>query len=178
MDLMRRRDDKLPHKYLNKLGIKSDEACVFNSENEIRFFSGEKGRGEVFAEERMKYGFDQRETWALSFTLATWLYEHLQVYKEIGGQVVDLDFHKFDIPVLYKIPNDCLEMEEGLNVAKQYLYCETEKHTQLEAIDLMIKYLEKYLTGHSRSLAEELIELEYFQGALAIYAKVSPAMWW
>jgi len=42
-------------------------------------------------EQQEKYGFDSREIWSLDYTFYLWLYERLMMYKEIAGQIVNLD---------------------------------------------------------------------------------------
>ena len=52
------------HKYLKELGI-SDDMCVPNTD-----YKDTEGRDERFKKQRKKFGFDERETWAMDFTLA------------------------------------------------------------------------------------------------------------
>ncbi len=162
------------HKYLNDIGIKSNDCCVFNTE-EI-----DNERQEYFIEQRQMYGFDERETWSMDYTFATWLYEHLQAYKEFANEVVDLEFHKFLIPVLYDIPEDKLTyINEDKTIVSQYKYEIIEEHTELEAIDIMIDYLKKYLIDtFSDDWKEDQIKIEYLQGAIGILKEVIPALWW
>lgn len=54
-------------------------------------------RENEWEEQRAEYGFDERETWCMDVAFFQWLYERLRMYKEIGGEVVNLDFHKFDV---------------------------------------------------------------------------------
>ena len=139
----------MPHKYLNKIGINSDDVCIFNTEN----INIDRCRRERFQKQRKKYGFDERETWALDYTLATWLYSHLKMYKKCASRVVDLSYHKFDIP-------DWNEPEKVIEV------------NQKEAIDIAIKKLKNYLVD------EEGSEIKDFQYALRIIGIIGPALWW
>lgn len=171
---------KQRHYYLNKLGIKSDSPCIYNS-TDI-----EDSRIVRFAKERSKHGFDSRETWSMNFTSACWVYEHLMMYKDIGGKVVDLNFHKFDIPVLYEIPDDELVCEGENKYPTHYLRSQTETKTELESINLIIQYLEYYLTYNDKeyynnidvSIKCEAMAYEYLQGGFRIYAEILPALWW
>lgn len=163
----------MPHKYLNEIGIESNYCCIFNTE-EI-----DNGKQEYFIEQRQIYGFDERETWSMDYTFATWLYEHLQAYKEFAKEIIDLEFHKFLIPVLYDIPEDKLiYINEDKTMAGQYKYEIIEEHTELEAIDIMIDYLKKYLTDTYIDWKKEQIKTEYLQGAIGILKEVIPALWW
>lgn len=48
--------------------------------------------------QKIKYGFDDRETWNLDFTFYLWAYEHLRMYVDRAEGIIDLDNH----PVIYK----------------------------------------------------------------------------
>ena len=167
---------KQRHYYLNKLGIKSDDPCIFNTGN--REYSRRR-----YKKERLKYGFDSRELWSMDYTSACWLYEHIKLYKKIAGKIVDLNFRTFYIPILYDIPKD--ELEYNGKYPKNYLCTQIETRTQLEAIDFIIMYLSIYLTykDSDENDTDEIIKqksmaYEYLQGAFRIYAEILPSMWW
>ncbi len=69
-------------------------------------------RHERWCEQEKIYGFCDIETWDLDSTFAQLIYERLMMYKEIGGEIVDLNYHKCE-----------------------YL---GEEYTELEMIDKMI----------------------------------------
>ena len=102
------------------------------------------------AEQRAIYGFDERETFSLQETFYQWLYERLKMYREVGGVVVDLTFHKFE--------------------------WKGEERSQLEMIDLLIKELEWALVGKANIYddgdCKRLIEIG------EMWAIILPAMWW
>ncbi len=131
------------HKYLTDLGLKDNEImqniCEPDEDREPRW-----------KEQREKYGFDDRETWGLDVSFCQWLYERLMMYKEIGGQTIDLNFHKFNI--------------YGNNM------------TQLECIDMIIELLIPYLTHlddiDNKHYFKDLEKICY------IWGKILPAMWW
>ena len=167
----------MAHKYLNKIGIKSDNPCVFNSEDT------KDRRIKLFKKQRKIYGFDERETWSMDFTLATWLYEHLKAYKHFT--ICDLEYHTFDIPVLCPLTQDELEFEDGYNFPNRYTKEVVETHTQRESINYMIDYLAHYLVKDRNetfdpaySMEAEIRGFEYYQCALKIYTAVCGAMWW
>lgn len=142
-------------KYLDDIG--EDYSWVWKPEG--------SERDKTFEKEREIYGFDNRETWCLDAVFYMWLYERLKMYVEIGGQVVDLNFHKFDFK------------------GKEY--------TQLELINMMIERLEYYFNEDTRdSKIDEyrkqgmgIVEAdnkayEPIKEIGEIWALVLPAMWW
>lgn len=164
----------MPHKYLNEIGIKSDYSAIFNTEEM------DNERQEYFIKQRQIHSFDERETWSMDYTFATWLYEHLQAYKEFAQDIIDLEFNTFLIPVLYDIPeNKLIYVNESKTIVQQYMYEIVEEHTELEAIDIMIDYLKKYLTDtYSDDWKEDQIKIEYLQGTIGVLKEVIPALWW
>lgn len=142
-------------KYLDDIG--EDYSWVWKPEG--------SERDKTFEKEREIYGFDNRETWNLDTVFYMWLYERLKMFVEIGGQVVDLNFHKFDFK------------------GKEY--------TQLELINMMIERLEYYFNEDARDSKID----EYRKQGMGIFeadnkayepvkeigeiwALVLPAMWW
>lgn len=143
------------HKYLDDIGV--DYSWVWDKEN--------SDRDERFEEQQKIYSFDDRETWALDNVFYMWLYERLKMFVEIGGQIVDLNFHKFN----YK----------------------EKKYTQLELINMMLERLEYYFNDDALdSKVDEykkqgMDALEAYNKAYEpikeigeIWAIVLPAMWW
>lgn len=150
----------MKHYYLNKLGIKSDDCCIFNTTDKKvgkNFFKYKK--------EKAQHGFDSRETWALDYTSATWLYEHLCFYKEVANKIIDLNYHHIKIPVLH--------IKEENTITE-----EIENKTQLEAIDLIITYLKYYLSKQAETIEQEHLQYKYLQTAFKIYAEIITSMWW
>lgn len=128
-------------KYLDDIG--EDYSWVWKPEG--------SERDETFEKEREIYGFDNRETWCLDDVFYMWLYERLKMFVEIGGQVVDLNFHKFNFK------------------GKEY--------TQLELINMMIERLEYYFKKGDLFVSSEE-EYEPIKEIGEIWALVLPAMWW
>ena len=67
-------------------------------------------RHERWCEQEKAYGFNDIETWDLDSTFAQLLYERLMMYKEIGGQVVDLSYHKIDIFDTTLTLSECIDL--------------------------------------------------------------------
>ena len=128
-------------KYLDDIG--EDYSWVWKPEG--------SERDERFEKEREIYGFDSRETWSLDHVFYMWLYERLKMFVEIGGQVVDLNYNKFDFK------------------GKEY--------TQLELINMMIERLESYFKKEDLFVSSEE-EYEPIKEIGEIWALVLPAMWW
>lgn len=87
-------------KYLNDLGASGTVPM-----------STSDGRQAQWKEERDIYGFDERETWGLEYTMVELLYERIMMYKEIA--INDFDHHTIEV--------------------------DGEEHTQGEWIDEIIK---------------------------------------
>lgn len=141
----------MSHKYLNKIGIKSTDTCIFNTEEK------DDSRNKRFKKQRKKYGFDERETWSMDYTLASWIYEHFMLYKKIN--CVDLTFHKFDIPKW-----DDKILDEKVEI------------TQEEGINLVLNNIKFFLKNED--FDKELEAYERYKYALIIMAEIMPAMWW
>ena len=155
-----------------------------------------------------KYGYPKSDLWSMDATSAIWLLEHLEMYLEIVGEFVDLNYHTFEIPIL--IQNEDVEKKveskteekpdpKSEDVPKQAKF-EYKKHykekivtlTQKEAIETAIKYLKFGLMKNKKnyekikdidvefdSLFEiEDVQMEKLQQAFKIYSIVLPAMWW
>ena len=154
-----------------------------------------------------KYGYPKSDLWSMDATSAIWLLEHLEMYLEIVGEFVDLNYHTFEIPIL--IPDEDVEKKvesktekpdpKSEDVPKQAKF-EYKKHykekivtlTQKEAIETAIKYLKFGLMKNKKnyekmkdidvefdSLFEiEDVQMEKLQQAFKIYSIVLPAMWW
>lgn len=102
------------------------------------------------AEQRAIYGFDERETFSLQETFYQWLYERLIVYRDVGGEVVDLTFHKFE--------------------------WKGEERSQLELIELLISELKWALSNEANIYKDE--DCARIQEIGELWAVILPAMWW
>ena len=78
------------HKYLDDLGIPKNNQGV-------NFVDGSDSRYADFMKERKIYSFDSRETWNLCDIFVEWLYEHLLMYKERAGEIIDLEYYKYKV---------------------------------------------------------------------------------
>lgn len=179
----------MAHKYLNDIGIESDEICIFNTEQI------DDERQKKFDEEREQYGFDSRETWSLDFTMITWLYSHLKMYLELGGKIVDLTFYKFDIPVIKILKEDELQYErEGDRFPITYTAEEIRTQvTQEECIKIILDYFEDYLMANTHvdenkfedyneevdaSVKRENVANSKASCGLKILGTIFGAIWW
>ena len=103
-----------------------------------------------WAKEREIYGFDETETWSLDSTFYAWLYEHIKMYIEKGGEIVNLEYHKFE----YK----------GIT------------YTQLELLEQICKRVEYYYSDEYNDW--DRADVEYINEIGEMWALVLPAMWW
>lgn len=127
------------HKYLEE---------IIKREDVVQNWLPEDKRKERWQKQRAEYGFDDRETWSLDTTFFQWLYERLRMFRDIGGETVDLNFHSFEV--------------DGL------------KLTQLEIIDKMISNCEQIIKNDIPD--DETARLE--QETARLWSIVVPAMWW
>lgn len=154
-----------------------------------------------------KYGYPKSDLWSMDATSAIWLLEHLEMYLEIVGEFVDLNYHTFEIPIL--IPDEDVEKKvesktekpdpKSEDVPKQAKF-EYKKHykekivevSQEEAIKTAIKYLKFGLMKNKKNYEKmkdidvefestfeiEDVQMEKLQQAFKIYSIILPAMWW
>lgn len=176
----------MAHYYLNKLGISSKDFSVFNP----------KGLSFRERRERRKHGFAFREVIDLDYTSATWLYEHIQVYKENAEKWIVMDDPNitFNIPVMHLLPKEKWEYLPGSTELLKKVQEEViESHTQIEAINLMIEYLEYFflepedpihdtkdiLSNENMFLfsVSEIKKWDFLSCAFKIYAVIIGSMW-
>lgn len=95
--------------YIDKLGIKYEDTPQGWNKGD--------SREEFWAEERSEYGFDERETWSLYYTVNLMLYERLCRYKDIAINCINLEYHKFTYKGVELTQLECLNrMIEGLKL--------------------------------------------------------------
>lgn len=150
------------HKYLNDIGISSKDTCIFSTnECEIRNMRR-------YDEQRKTYGFDERETWCLSYTLISWIYSHVRYMKEEAGKIIDWSAHSFTIPVLQEVygpfnPNEKYKFHKRIE----------EEHNVKEIWDIIAAYCEPYLLEENILLSEEKAMC-----AIEIISIIFPVLWW
>lgn len=171
---MKKNNKTESHKYLNALNISSKDPCIFNTKEKEK----SRKRQKRYLEQREKYGFDERETWALNSTLIGWLYSHLKWITK--HTPVDFTVYSFDIPVLKPIPKKELEwIDEEKGLAVRYYTENVKTVTQEEAMKKALTYMEYYLR-HSESMSPEKERKsdEKAACALKIIAVIFPVLGW
>lgn len=103
-----------------------------------------------FKKQREIYGFDARETWDMRTSFYEWLYERLMMFVEVGGEVVNLNFHKFEY-----------------NGAT---------YTQIELINKILELIRFYFSDEYDDYDEEHI-LKTSE-ICNMWSIIIPAMWW
>ena len=146
--------DSRHHAYLNDIGIKSTDSCIFQSYGDM------DSRREIFEEERRNHSFDSRETWSLDYTLSCWLYEHLMMYRHKAGQKIDLTYNSVDI--------ERIKIRKNGKVRRK-----TVRVSEKKAISIACKYLRKALMSDDDDHV-----VEYEKAALRIVAELVPYLWW
>ena len=107
-------------------------------------------RMEKWTNQRAIYGFDDSETWDLNSTFYAWLYERLRMYIDVGGEVVDLGFHKFN--------------------------WKGNEYTQREIVEMILDHIHFYFSEEYNDFDED--DVAYINEIGELWALVLPAMWW
>lgn len=96
-------------KYLEELGIESKDTPWDWNDND--------NRQKYWYEQIKEYGFNEKDTWSLDYTMELLLYERLCMYKELASNVIDLDFHTFEFKGMEITQRQCIDaMLEGLKL--------------------------------------------------------------
>lgn len=131
--------------YIDNLGIKLEETPQGWNKGD--------SRQDLWKKEREKFGFDERDTWDLHYTIDLLLYERLCMYKEKAENFIDLTFNKFEYE------NEILTKEECLN-------------RMIEGLRLELT-LDEYDEKREDPKVNKLISDVY-----KIYAVCKHALWW
>lgn len=91
-----------------------------------------EGRHTRWLKQEEIYGFNDIETWCLDVAFAQLIYERLMMYKEVGGSIVDLNYHTFKM--------------------------DDKEYTELELIDMMLEHC-KYVIQND-DLEEQLKHMD------------------
>lgn len=62
-----------------------------------------------YCEKDFNYELNVKETFSLDMTILAYLYEHLIMYKEVAGEIVDLNYHKFTIKNEILTQGQCID---------------------------------------------------------------------
>lgn len=134
----------MAHKFLNDIGIDNDKLpWRWNKDDE---------RQAQWKKERSKFGFDERDTWNLYYTITLLVYERLKYYREY----VPIEMDKVDFSHTYEV--------EGTKMAYG------------EIIDRILKGFETYLREgdglHDREILEE------YEACWGLLGKIMHSLWW
>lgn len=106
---LKKKYNKMNHKYLSDIGIKLSHTPYGWYPND--------SREKYWQHERNIYGFDERECWGLDSTFFYWLYERLMKYNE--DTCIDTSFHKFNINGKEMTQQECID--KMIYLAKKYI---------------------------------------------------------
>ena len=101
----------MKRKYIDELGIEYVETPQgWNTDIKDRRFSD-------WMKQREEWGFDERETWDLTYAFELWLYERLKVYDEVNIVDTRSKSHQFKYKGKILDFQDCINrMVEGLEI--------------------------------------------------------------
>lgn len=106
------------------------------------------------------HDFDERDTFNMDATLIVWLYQCLRFFQDEASQIVNFDYHKFEI--------------------------DGEELTQRQCIDRMVEDCKTILLYDEGKFDDWREEHEYFENFIEsakndlfkVLSKVYWAMWW
>ena len=157
------KEDKYHNKYINKYNkklvsvrniTKLDNGCCMPNTLDTKC----KGKKRLL-KQRKKYRFDERETWNMDYTSLVWLYEHIKMFLDIGGKIVDLDYPLLD--------EDKREFSEKENL---------DFNSKREVLEYICHLIEQW-----DRLCDDTVTIDCWepaQQAIRLYAMILPGMWW
>lgn len=156
---------------------KIDKTCLFNTRKK-----DDTGRKELFKDQRKKYGFDERETWCLSYTSILWLYTHLKRYKDWGSVVAmdDENAHQYTLKIIKKDGNGNYIYKEKIDEdGFKTVKFKKEKVTLPygKIIDLICEYFGYYI-NYADDADKSKIAYPLAEDAMRLYGKIIPSLWW
>lgn len=162
---------------------KIDKTCLFNTKQKDN-----TGRQEMFMKQRKKYGFDERETWSLSYTSILWLYCHLKRYRD-WGSIVYMDSenpmitHNYILNIIKKddkgnyIYKEVTNTYLGEEIKELEFEREMKKMPYGKVIDIICEYFEYYINYGDDTNHEELAYYLVGEG-MKLYGDIIGSLWW
>ena len=141
---------------IDNLNKSKNHAVTYPNYNP-QFLSGKDKKRR--AKDKKKYGYSSSETWSLDFTSAIWLYEHIRMLVEVGGQIVD-----------FEAEHNWTETEE-----KVFKELEIAPTNDKEAFEQICEYLALVLEKDSIDIEGYA---ENLRKAFTLWAVVAPRAWW
>lgn len=129
---------------LTKLGISVENQMVNMDPKDSRHFEWEHQREE--------YGFDERETWAMDYVFAQWLYIHVHMFKQ---------FDMYDHEIAFEFKGKELSFEDALDKLERWL-----------------AYAVKHYYDAGDDFPKSVKALKRLQKSTHLFAEMIPAMWW
>ena len=141
-----------------------DATCLPNPKNEYLKLS--KKRRKHLDTQIKRYGFTDCETWELAYTSCVWLYSHIKMMLDIGGEVVDFTWGYWDDNFKHELQSAGVDIEKYYNDKMVFEYiCEL-----LEEADA--------LNECSKSFDDDTKAYDLQKKAFAIYGIMLPSAWW
>ena len=155
-------------------------------------------RQKEFNKQRKKYGFDERETWALDYTSVQWIYAHLKRFKKwtdcdlyytpLNNYIVDVIKKDKDGNYIYHLEEEILKtkkedeikdwIQSEYKTKKVVFEYEKKQISCGEGIDLILEYLESYLIDEDIDFDKESLSYPLAREAFRIYGEILPSLWW
>ena len=133
------------HKYLNDLGIE-DKDLPWN-------WNKKDDRHPAWKEERAVYGFDERDSWSMKYTLTLITYERLKYFRDFA-------------PV---------EMDK-VGIAHDYIFGGKEL-TLGQALDRILSSFANYITQDG-TMEWHNKEYREYQRCWSLLGVIMPSLWW
>ena len=119
-------------------------------------------RTKYWKKQKKKYGFADTETWSLDYTASIWLYMHIKMMLDIGGQTVNYEWDWWTDEFREELK------AEGVDVSK----CKNDK----DVFEYICKLIEKSDAYEVDGNEDKAIPLR--QKAFKIFAVMMPRAWW
>ena len=154
-------------RYLEELGLKPDNICAPTTTAKAK----KREDKELYAAQRAERGFDDRECWDLDITFLIWLYEHIRAYEDRAGNIIDLDYYKFNIPILNE---ETGEEVIAPNVTQRATMAIIKGYIK----DFFFDPIDHGITDVKALLRYDEMGIKKMKIAAKIWAEILPAMWW
>lgn len=155
-------------KYLKEIGVNEEhwpDTVYTAAKSKVRDF-----REKEYKKYYNKVGVNPADTWNLSTSAMMWLYERLIEYRKRTEDIIDLDFHTFEVDGMEYTQKQLLD--DLIDIAECIL-CEPENISiKSEVWNRLVN--NKYWHKRSNDDFMNYLEKRFWK----IWSIVFPAMWW
>lgn len=114
-----------------------------------------------------EYGFDERETFDLTYFLVVTMYERLRYFQEVASKTVDFSFHEVEVHGETVSQEECIN--RMVNCCRMYLD------------EISDDFDDSFIGAdewHEASCYDEIIKQHAAEELFYIYSKIAKYMWW